>query len=186
MSAGKISNVGQKNCGDLNFLKWSFLDFHCPAVCTKSCLLPGRTQCLVRGRKLSRELLDVAQVPLTFSVCILENKEWRLSPSVFGRNGSVDNVNLYSALQILICYWPLRAWHSAQQSTYPHKIRDSFLSHVFQDSFWICSLAVMRASLRCLTIPSHCTEKSNTWLKAVISPSIPSWSSSKTSFFCNH
>lgn len=43
-----------KICGDLNFLKKSFLDFHSPAVHTKSCLLLGKTQCLVRGHKFSR------------------------------------------------------------------------------------------------------------------------------------
>lgn len=61
-------------CGDLNFLKWSFLDFHSPAVHTKSCLLLGKTLCLVRGRKFSKELLEFAQVLFTFPVWILENK----------------------------------------------------------------------------------------------------------------
>jgi len=162
MSASKISNVGQKICGDLNFLKWSFLDFHSPAVLTKSCLLLGRTQCLVRHHKFSKELLEVAQVLLTFSVIILENKEWHLFPPVFGKNGSVDMVNLYSASQIPISSWPLQTQQSTRQSTSLHKIKDSFLSYVFQDSFWICPLAAVKGSLRCLTIPPHCTEKFDT------------------------
>lgn len=113
MSASKISNIGQNICGDPNFLKWSFLDFHRPTVLTQSCLLLGRTQCLVRGHIISQELLEIVQLPLTFSVSILESKEWHLSISLFGRDGLVDYVNLYSAF----------AWHSAQEGIYLHKVR---------------------------------------------------------------
>lgn len=174
MSASKISKVGQNICGDPNFLKWSFLDFHRPTVLTKSCLLLGRTQCLVRGHKISQELLEVVQVPLTFSVCILENNEWHLSMSLFGRDGSVDKVNLYSVF----------AWHSAQEGIYLHKVTLfaflCVLGHIL-DLHTGCSEGQPEVSNR---PPSHIIQKNST----------PDWrllnllqflqgSSSKTSFF---